>query len=735
MRREGPSTVTAIGVPACTARQDCQILVNNPLLLWFKNIPAGGSGPCRRAGGQILNRDLSRLLRPRAIAVIGGGSWCANVVRQCRDFGFAGDIWPVHPKKPELGGLKAFATLNDLPGIPDAAFVGVNRRLTVDMVRVLAELGCGGAVCFAAGFLEAQDEAGNAAELQAALVAAAGDMPILGPNCYGYVNYLDGAMLWPDQQGGQRVARGVAIVTQSSNIAINLTMQRRGLPLACLVTAGNQAQTGLAEIAAGLIRDGRVSAVGLYIEGIDDLRGYERLAAAAQKLGKPLVALKVGRSEAARAATQSHTASLAGSDAGAEALLERLNIARVDSLSEMLELLKLLHVTGPLKSNRIASLSCSGGEASLMADAGQAAGLVFPALKQEQKAALRKTLGPLVKLSNPLDYNTYIWNDIGAMSACFTAMAGGDSALTCVITDFPREDRCNNGDWDCVITSVRAAGKATGRPFAVLSTLAENMSEAQASALMAEGILPLAGLSEGISAIAKAAWLGRDRAAPAPLLLPALPERATGRDESTAKQALAAYGLAIPAAGRANSPQEAGRVAAGLGFPVVLKGEGLAHKTEAGAVKLDLTSAEAVVNAARSMNCAHYLVEQMVPGAVAELLVGVICDPAHGYVLTLGAGGTLTELMSDSFSLLIPASEDAVEVAMMQLRIAPLLSGYRGKPAADIPAIVSAIKAVQSYVEASAGRVAEVEINPLLCLPDGAVAVDALIIAGEEKDD
>ena len=230
--------------------------------------------------------------------------------------GYTGEIWPVHPSKEEVAGRRAYRSVAELPGAPDAAFVAVNRHLTVGIVRDLAEAGAGGAVCYASGFREAEGEDAEGDALQVALVDAAGAMPILGPNCYGMINYAEGALLWPDQHGGRRLAedeRGVAIVTQSSNIAINMTMQRRGLPLAYVVTAGNQAQTGLSEIALGLLEDSRVTALGLHIEGFDSLRGMEKLASRARALKKPIVALKVGRSDQARAATLSHTASLAGS--------------------------------------------------------------------------------------------------------------------------------------------------------------------------------------------------------------------------------------------------------------------------------------------------------------------------------------------------------------------------------------------------------------------------------------
>ncbi|WP_341368611.1 CoA-binding protein [Yoonia sp. BS5-3] len=303
---------------------------------------------------------LDRLLRPKSILVVGGGTWGRDMLLQCQKIGFAGGLWVVHPTKDKIAGLRPFRSLAELPGVPDAVFVGVNRKATIDVVRDLAGMGAGGAICFASGFREAAGEDAGGAHLQAELLAAAGDMPIIGPNCYGLLNYVDGATLWPDQHGGVRVDKGVALITQSSNIAINLTMQKRGLPIAYVVTVGNQAQTGFAEIGMALLDDPNVTALGLHIEGVGDLRAFEKLAAMAREKGKPIVALKVGTSQQARTAAVSHTASLAGSDAGARALFARLGIGQATSLSGLLEALKLLHVCGPLPSAQIASMSCSG---------------------------------------------------------------------------------------------------------------------------------------------------------------------------------------------------------------------------------------------------------------------------------------------------------------------------------------------------------------------------------------
>ncbi len=681
-----------------------------------------------------MKAGLDRLFRPKSIAVIGGGSWCANVIKKCHEIEFEGEIYPVHPNKEVMEGIACYASVEALPEAPDACFIGVNRNATIEIVRQLRDKGAGGVVCFASGFLETLGEDADGADLQKELLDAAGDMTLIGPNCYGFVNYLDGALLWPDQHGGIRTDRGVAIITQSSNIAINLTMQKRGLPVAYVVTAGNQAQTGMSEIGTALLDDERVTALGLHIEGIDDLRAFEKLSQTARDLGKSVVVLKVGKSDQAQAATISHTASLAGSDAGAQALFSRLGFAQVQSLPEMLEALKILHVIGPLKSNQIASMSCSGGEASLMADTAVGRDLVFPELTQSQDENLRTALGPLVKLANPLDYHTYIWGDLEAMRRTFTAMMEPHLGFGVLILDFPRGDRCDPSAWDNVIEAVEKAQITTEQPIGIVSSLTETMPESVADRLIAKGIVPLCGLGEALAAIEAAVFCGRQQNQVVPVVLPLEPKNVKTITEYEAKGLLKASGVTVPRVQSTNDTASVGKVAEEIGFPVVLKGQGIAHKSDVGAVALNLTSANAVYDKAIAMPVDSFLIEEMVTDGVAELLIGVVQDHAHGYVLTLAAGGVLTELLTDSQSLLVPAREAEIEGALNQLKVAAQLNGFRGKPPANMNAIVATVMAVQDYVIKNAGSVKEIEINPLLCTPERAIAVDALIAIGDKDD-
>ncbi|AXI48449.1 acyl-CoA synthetase [Sulfitobacter sp. SK012] len=668
-----------------------------------------------------MARDFFRLIRPSSICVIGGGAWCAQIILQSQRMGYEGSIHAVHPRGIEIEGITAVQSLADLPLVPDAVFIGVNRHATVNVVAELAEMGAGGAVCFASGFSEAAAEESSGVDLQAQLVAAAGEMPVLGPNCYGFINALEGALLWPDQHGCQRVERGVAILTQSSNIAINLTMQQRGLPIAYMIACGNMAQTTQAQIALDLLDDAHVTAIGLHIEGFADTAEWHEVALKAQAKAVPLIALKVGKSTQAQVATVSHTASMAGSDAGAAALLTHLGIGRVLDLPTFVETLKLLHCCGPLDASTLSSISCSGGEASLAADTVEGRALSFPPLMQGQRDALADALGPMVALANPLDYNTYIWRDAQRMADAWAAMAAAHIGLTLIIVDYPHTDAA---DWVCATQAALEVRRRTGRPVAMVATLPELMPADVAAELMVGGVIPMNGLTEAISAAEIAAHLGEPTQEPP--LQPGVERIPDLLSEAEAKKLLAQYGMQVPRGATAVTAQDAANKAKELSEPLVLKAMGMAHKSDAGGVVLGLRQ-DQIETAAAKMPTGTLLIEEMVQGGVAEVLVGVTRDPAHGFVLTVGAGGVLTELWQDTQSLLIPATAASVEAALRRLRIWPLLDGYRGKMPADLPSVIASVMAVQALVIAHCDVISEVEINPLICTATNSVAVDALI--------
>lgn len=659
-------------------------------------------------------KDLNRLLRPKSIAVLGAG-WALNVIEQCRKMGFTGPIWPVHPTKAEIGGLKAYPSLADLPDAPDATFIGVNRFATIDVVAELAAMGAGGAICFASGWTEAGEP-----ELQAKLVAAAGDMPILGPNCYGVINYLDGALLWPDQHGGVPVQKGVALVSQSSNIVINLGMQKRALPVAYVACLGNAAVVGLADLAGSLLDDPRVTALGMYIEGIDDAPAFAALAERARAMGKGVVCIKSGKTELSRTAAASHTASLAGGGAASSAFLRQIGVAEVNTPSELIETLKIFHTHGPHIGPRLCSLSCSGGEAGLVADLAAPFGIDFPAVPVDVKTRLNDILGPIVTVANPLDYHTFIWGDGPRTTDVFTTMLSGYDAGIYII-DPPRNDRCDPSGYQPALDAIVSAQTSTGKPAFPVASMPENFDEAYAQRLMDQGVVTLMGLETALAAI-RAAQTPAPPAGWRPAT--ALPPRETLlMTEADAKSLLAAAGIPVPRAVTAATLAEVIAKSATLTAPLALKGLGFAHKTEAGAVRLGLSTLQ---GQPEMTGATGYLAEEMVTGAVAEILLGLRRDPVYGISLTIGMGGVTAEVLADTVTLILPATPAQILAAMRGLRLWPLLDGYRGRAKADMDAVAAIAVALGDLMLADTS-LEEIEINPILVRPQGAVAVDALI--------
>ena len=686
--------------------------------------------------------DLSRLLRPRSIAFIGGKA-AEEAVRQSAAFGFTGAIWPVNPQRNSMAGIACLPDIATLPAAPDAVFLAAPAGPSIALAGELAAKGAGGAICYASGFAE-DGEQGRA--LQGDLLRAASGMPLIGPNCYGMLNAFDRVALWPDQHGCLPIpeGRGVAVISQSGNLALNLTMQARGLPIGYVISVGNCADVTPADLIEALIADPRVSAIGLHLEGLGSVARFSQACLAARAAGVPLVALKTGASARGAELTLSHTSSLAGADALCQALFDRYGVARAHDPASFLETLKLLHLAGPLAGRRITSASCSGGEASLTADLAERAGLETPHFPAATRAELEAVLGPKVQVANPLDYHTYIWGDSDASQRCFAGMIGAGFEASILILDFPRADRCQAQDWEVTlgafIAAHNAAAPAPGTVRMVVSALPESMPEGVAAQLLEKGIVAVAGLAEALDAITAAARIGETWALPP---APALPEPvpladgvSATWDEVKSKAALRGFAVPTPhsqalSLGEIEALCNDETAPLPVAFPLVLKaiGSNLAHKTELGGVALGIASRARLRDEARRMAPLGdaLLIEQMQHGAVAELIVGVTRDPQFGLFLTLGAGGIFVELLRQAEQVLLPATRTEIAAALARLPFYPVLAGYRGRTGCDMPALLDAIEAVTRFALAHAEQLEELEVNPLLALPCGAMAVDALI--------
>lgn len=672
-------------------------------------------------------KNLSRLLNPKSIAFVGGNE-CAIAIRRTLELGFTGRIYAVHPKRDDLSGIPTLKSVEEIPEAVDAAFIAVKNEPTIAVVRTLAAKGCGGAVIYAAGFAET----GNT-QLQRQLLEASRGMPLMGPNCYGFVNTLSRAALWPDETGLEPVRRGVALITQSGNIACNFTMMMRGLPVAAVFSIGNQVDVGMHDMVETLSADQRISAIGLHVEGLPDVAAFARAAAAARRRKVPTVVLKTGRSEQGAKVAMSHTSSLAGADTLYDALFERYGIARMKSVSAFAETLKFLHNGGPIADSRLVSLSCSGGEAALVADMALERNVSFPPFNAETKPRVAATLNEYVAIDNPLDYHTFIWGQPEKLTATFTEVLKGGFDVGMVILDTPTHPKMKPDSWATTARAMAAAARATGARAAVVASLSEGMPLSLAAELSESGVAPMMGLDDALTAFEAAAFIGRNwaRSEDPPDMLPPLRK---GMDEHVlseheAKALLKAYGLPVPE-GIVCKASDAVAAAERLGYPVTIKvsSPAIAHKTEAGGVALNLRNAADVEEAAARMAklAPDVLVERMVTGAVAELIIGLTSDPQFGTALVIGAGGILTELLKDSVTLILPSSRSEIERALKSLKVWALVEGFRGK-SGDQAAVINAVEAVAGFATAHRGLVEELDVNPLLVLKDGAVAVDALI--------
>ena len=586
--------------------------------------------------------NLKRLISPKTIAVFGSrGADCA--IRETRKMGFKGEIWSVHPHREVLEGLDCYKSVQDLPGVPDAAFVAVNADAAIEIVSHLSAIGAGGAVMYASGFGEV-GETGDDRTQQ--LIKAAGDMPIVGPNCYGFINNLDNVALWPDLHGCRAVDKGVAIITQSGNIGLNMTMQSIGLDIAYMFTLGNQVDTDIANVMGAMLDDSRVTSIGLHIEGIRDIKAFDVVARRALKQKIPIVAIKSGRTAASAKIALSHTSSLTGEDQLFDVYFERLGIARVDTVPEFLETLKLLSIIGPLDHNGVASMSCSGGEAGMMADLIEGLDICFPSLESSHKATIQSTLNDYVEVSNPLDYHTFVWGNREQTTACFSAMMRGDFAATMLLLDWPKTDEVNQWEWDTTMLALAGAMKVTANKGIVLSSIPDCMPQRIIDQCLQLNIAPMIGLDTCLKALHHAyrcaQAFAKESLAPIQVL-----NNDSNRllnevvlNEFNGKKKLAESGLKTPAGYSVTSMFGSIEAAEKLGYPVTAKvlSEDISHKSECNGVRLNIVDKELLAHAAGELLeiAPTLLIETMVKGAVAELIVGVNTDPLFGNYLVLG---------------------------------------------------------------------------------------------------
>ena len=685
--------------------------------------------------------NLTRLLNPRHIAFVGG-RYASSAMQYCRQFGFEGDLWLVNPNASTPTADGVFSSIAELPAAPDAVYLAVSTEKTIEAVRALAERGAGGCVCFAAGFAE---KGADGIALQATLVEAAGDMALIGPNCYGLLEFRRGVHLWTGGPHERFAGPGVGVISQSGALAEFMTMQQRSVPFVSVVSIGNQAMVTLEDFLEAMLDDDGVNAIGLYIEGLKDVVRFSELAAKALSKKIPIVGIKIGRSAIGANIAKGHTSSLAGTTELYDALFERLGIIQTHSLSQFLETLKLLAFAGPLPGSRLASVTASGGQAAMLADRAGPLGLSYPPLAPHHVQALEDGLPDYVTPMNPLDMTVGPMGVAAQQALIFDVMASSEVDVVSAAMDcYESEDAPFFEETVMMLEQMAAAVKRHAKVGVANSAMTETLPRHIRTRLIEAGLVPLQGSEEMLYAIQGAAAYGARLAAiknqPVSKLALTAPPRHEGAtesiDEARAKQMLSDSGLPVPN-GRVVAADEVRAAAEALGYPVVLKAldSKLLHKSDVGGVALGLRDDACVTAALHTMQSTlteqprEFLVEQMVDGVVAELIVGVTFDADFGHALVVGAGGVLVELIRDNKTLLLPTTREDIGEALEQLRVTTLLNGYRGAPLGDKAAAIDAIEKIAQFAVEHRDNLVELDINPLLVceLGKGVMIADALL--------
>ncbi len=693
----------------------------------------------------IRKKNLQALLNPRHIAFVGGQQM-ARSMEMCRSAGFTGDIWSVNPKYDEIACFPCHASVEQLPVVPDAAFVALSPERSIGVIEKLAQMGAAGAIVHASGFGE---RGGEHRSLETRLAAAAGDMAIIGPNTNGLINNFDGVAIWGDKNHFEPVSgKGVAVISQSGAFLFGITNVEQGYPMGYAISIGNQLLVDTAMAIEAVLDDERVTVIGLYLEGLKDGVALSRSLARALRQNVPVVLLRGGGTPAAAQASLSHTGNLAVPNDFWNALIERYGLIEVRSPKQLVETTKLIAVAGVPAGPRVFITTYSGAACTLTAEQAPQHGLQLPSVSETNARRVRKRLPDYINITNPFDLNLpWVSHDQVSLqngesiADCMVDMSEGQTDTIAMLFDIPRSGDGQDTPWLPSLNAIVRARRKTGLPCVVASIMPEGIAPEQRRQLLENGVAPISGMSEFLKALGavchyreRRAGLLADECEPQTLLRLPVFAQTVIHNEQDSKLAVSRYGLPLPRhwAGLAEKTVHA---ADDIGYPVALKvlGNQLTHKAKLGGVALNLHSAEAVDHAVGAMRdnlrkhdivLEQVLVETMVGKPVCELIIGIKRHEQLGMALLIGKGGVDVEAHKQYALVLLPATQREFEAALDRV-----VTGLTPLARANT---IAAMQSVATFAVDHADSLAELDINPLIVGADDSVtAVDALLITGE----
>ncbi len=710
--------------------------------------------------------DLDSFLKPRSIAIIGASTDVESIngrpLKYLLDKKYPGNVYPVNPKYESILGVKCYPDILSVPLVPDLALIAVNARVAVRILRDCKQRGVKNCIVFSSGFAEAGNE-----ETQAELDRIAGmpGMRICGPNCQGMINLFDSVFATFSAAAGPEDLRvgPAGFVSQSGALGFSTfnMAQERGVGFGYVVTTGNQVDLEVAEVAHRILQDARVNVAICYLEGVKSVENLRASAQAARAAGKPLCVLKVGKSRAGQKAAMSHTAALTGSSEVFDAFARQENLVVLEDIEEVIDSAAVFG-PGKLPGGRgIGIITSSGGAGILMADRCEEKGLVVPELGPETQDLIRKYIPPFGSARNPVDLTAQVVNEASQFRICLDAMLERPELDVIIVV----MTMIIGQSGDQVAADAIDASSKTSKPLVVCWTIGPETGPmvgrlaragvptftspaacARAVARLvsyAERKRVLEGREERVEAVLRPAFAAMPFAGQALDLLAA----GTAPTEYQAKSLLRAYGIPTTREAIATGAEEAVNIAREIGYPVAMKisSPDIAHKTEAGAVRLGVGDEQQARQAFREVmeNSRRYspsarldgvLVQEMVVGGT-EVIIGASLDPQFGTVVMYGLGGIFVEVLKDVSLRVAPIGQDEALDMIMQTRAYPILLGARGRPRADIEALAKAIVDISRFAAEHSGVLRELDINPLVVLPEGkgVRVVDALMVPEQQR--